>query len=98
MTNAGDLNRILIERGQHPVFGTDTQTVLEEIGFHLDEAHTSIYRELRDKGVDGKEIPMMISDRLDLHSIVSEAAELWDGGYAICGAVGNGDMFVPFRS
>ena len=94
MTNAGELNRKLIDRGQHPIFGTDTQTVLEEIGFHLDEAHTSIYRDLRDANIDGKLIPQMISDKIDLHSIVKEAAQSWDGGYSICGAVGNGDIFV----
>lgn len=94
MTNTGELNRALIERGQHPVFGTDTQTVLEEIGFHLDEAHTDIYRQLRDSGVAGTTIPDMISERLDIESIVRDAAASWDGGYSICGVVGNGDMFV----
>ncbi|MBB5352367.1 amidophosphoribosyltransferase [Haloferula luteola] len=94
MTNAGQLNRVLIERGQHPVFGTDTQTVLEEIGFHLDEEHTDLYRELRDKGVDGSDIPNLISERLDLVDLVRRSAGQWDGGYAICGVVGNGDMFV----
>lgn len=94
MTNAGQLNRKLIERGQHPVFGTDTQTVLEEVGFHLDEAHTELYRQLRDQGIDGHEIPKMISQQLDLHQIISSSAENWDGGFAIAGSVGNGDMFV----
>lgn len=94
MTNTGELNRVLIERGQHPVFGTDTQTVLEEIGFHLDEAHTDIYRQLRDTGTSGTTIPDMISERLDIEDIVQEAAASWDGGYSICGVVGNGDMFV----
>lgn len=94
MTNAAVLNQKLVERGQHPVFGTDTQTVLEEIGFHLDEAHTDLYRQLRDNGVDGKEIPQQISEQLDLHKIICESGEPWDGGYTICGAVGNGDLFV----
>jgi len=94
MTNAGELNQKLIGRGQHPVFGTDTQTVLEEIGFHLDEEHTDLYRKLRDSGVDGKDIPHEISKQMDLHKIISESGQAWDGGYAICGAVGNGDMFV----
>lgn len=94
MTNAGELNQKLIERGQHPVFGTDTQTVLEEIGFHMDEAHTDLYRQLRDAGVPGTDIPAMISEKMDLHKIVEESAQSWDGGYAICGAAGNGDMFV----
>jgi amidophosphoribosyltransferase len=94
MTNAAELNQTLIQRGQHPVFGTDTQTVLEEIGYHLDEAHTNLYHELRDKGIPGAEIPEHISADLDIPSIIAQSAEPWDGGYAICGAVGNGDMFV----
>lgn len=93
MTNACELNQRLIERGQHPVFGTDTQTVLEEIGFHLDEAHTDLYRELRDAGIPGSDIPQKISERIDMVDIVSRASQGWDGGFTILGAVGNGDFF-----
>jgi len=94
MTNAGELNKKLMDRGQHPIFGTDTQTVLEEVGFHLDEHHTDLYHQLRDEGIDGREIPEMISNKIDLPSIIEESAEPWDGGYTISGVVGNGDMFV----
>jgi len=94
MTNAAELNQVLIRRGQHPVVGTDTQTVLEEIGYHLDEAHTDLYRSLRDQGVPGEEIPDRISAALDVTRLVSESAAAWDGGYAICGVIGNGDLFV----
>jgi amidophosphoribosyltransferase len=94
MTNAAELNEVLIKRGQHPVFGTDTQTVLEEIGYHLDEAHTDLYRMLRDQGVPGEEMPEKISAMLDVPKLVAESAAAWDGGYAICGVIGNGDMFV----
>ena len=94
MTNTGELNQVLIERGQHPVFGTDTQTVLEEVGYHLDEAHTDLYRHLRDQGIPGNEIPDRISASLDVPRLISESAASWDGGYAICGVIGNGDMFV----
>jgi len=94
MANATELSRLLIERGQHPVFGTDTQTVLEEIGFHLDEEHTDIYRQKRDAGMPGQEIPGVISRQLDVTSILRRSAEVWDGGYTIAGAVGNGDCFV----
>ena len=94
MTNAAALNQVLIQRGQHPIFSTDTQTVLEEIGYHLDEHHTNIYRRLRDQGVPGDEMPDLISRELDLPALASEAAAQWDGGYAIAGAIGNGDMFV----
>lgn len=94
MTNAAELNDVLINRGQHPIFGTDTQTVLEEIGYHLDEAHTDLYRNLRDAGVPGAEIPERISSALDVPRLIAESAQSWDGGYAICGVIGNGDMFV----
>ncbi len=94
MTNAPQLIENLIERGQHPVYGTDTQTVLEEIGFHLDEQHTDLYRELRDKGLSGSAIPGEISRRLDIPGLIKVSGEVWDGGYAIFGAIGNGDGFV----
>ncbi len=94
MTNASELNEVLINRGQHPIFGTDTQTVLEEIGYHLDEAHTDLYRHLRDQGVPGAEMPEKISAALDVPRLVAESAASWDGGYTICGVIGNGDMFV----
>ena len=94
MTNTPELNQRMMDRGQHPVLGTDTQTVLEEIGFHLDEAHTQIYHELRDEGIDGDQTAALISARLDTGHIVSESAKGWDGGYCISGVVGNGDVFV----
>ena len=93
MTNTPELNQRMIERGQHPVFGTDTQTVLEEIGYHLDEAHTDLYRALRDSGMPGPEIPHAISSRLNIQEIIHNSAKQWDGGYAIMGAIGNGDYF-----
>lgn len=94
MTNTEALNRSLISRGQHPIFDTDTQTILEEIGFHLDEEHTRIYREMRDKGIDGEQIPSIINEEIDLSEILKNSAQIWDGGYTIAGMVGNGDAFV----
>ncbi len=95
MTNSAELNRALIERGQHPVFSTDTQTVMEEIGYHLDEAHTDLYRRFRDiEKLPGEEIPARISAELDIPALIARAASTWDGGYAISGVIGNGDLFV----
>lgn len=94
MTNARDLNHHLIQRGQHPVFDTDTQTVLEEVGFHLDEAHDAIYHRERDSGTDGAKIPSVISRELDVRRIIEKCGAIWDGGYAIAGVIGNGDAFV----
>ena len=94
ITNEKEINNNLINRGQHPIFGTDTQAVLEEIGFHMDEAHDAIYHKMRDKGVDGREIPRIISQELDPIRILKKAAADWDGGYTIAGLIGNGDTFV----
>lgn len=94
MTNVDELNKTLINRGQHPIFDTDTQTVLEEIGFYIDEAHDAIYRRMRDEGMSGADIPAVISEELDLVEILRQSASVWDGGYTIAGLVGNGDCFV----
>ena len=83
MANAPELNRKLVERGQHPVFGTDTQTVLEEIGFFLDQAHQNIYRRSKVNKVPGTEIPGLISERLHMPRLLRKASKIWDGGYAI---------------
>jgi amidophosphoribosyltransferase len=94
MTNVSDLKKHMVARGQHPFHDTDTQVILEEIGFHLDEAHTDIYRAERDKGTDGPDIPKVISNQFDIPKIIEESARTWDGGYTIVGLIGNGDGFV----
>ncbi len=94
ITNEKELNASLIDKGQHPIFGTDTQAVLEQVGFHLDEAHDAIYHRMRDQNMQGSRIPGIISDELDPVRILRSAADGWDGGYAIAGLIGNGDSFV----
>jgi len=94
MTNTEELNRALIGMGQHPIFATDTQALLEKIGFFLDEEHEDIYRALRQQGLKGEEMSHLISERLDLGRVITRAAAKWDGGYTLCGLIGNGDAFV----
>ena len=94
ITNEKEINKELINRGQHPIFGTDTQAVLEDVGFHLDEAHDAIYHQMRDQNVEGVRIPKIISQDLDPIRILKKAAKDWDGGYTIAGLIGNGDSFV----
>jgi len=94
MTNTDELNRILMNRGQHPIFDTDTQCVLEEIGFHLDETHTRIFHELVGKNMRGQEIQEEISRQLNPAEVLKDATRYWDGGYVIGGIIGNGDSFL----
>jgi len=94
MTNTAELNDSLIAMGQHPIFATDTQALLEKIGFFLDEEHEDLYRFLRTRGLEGAEISHRISEDLDLARVITRASKNWDGGYALAGMVGNGDAFV----
>src|SRR5690606_33107833 len=94
ITNTAELNKSLIAIGQHPIFATDTQALLEKIGFFLDEEHEDLYRFLRTREMPGREISQRISEDLDLARVLTRAAKNWDGGYALCGLIGNGDAFV----
>ncbi|AWI10422.1 amidophosphoribosyltransferase [Ereboglobus luteus] len=94
MTNTAELNQSLITMGQHPIFATDTQAILERIGFFLDEEHEDIYRYLRTRGLSGEEMSRRISEDLDLTRVITKAAQQWDGAYSLCGLIGNGDAFV----
>ena len=94
MTNTQELNDSLIAIGQHPIFSSDTQAVLEKIGFFLDEEHEDIYRYLRTRELSGAELTKRISEGLDLTRVLTRASQKWDGGYAIAGLIGNGDAFV----
>lgn len=94
MTNTTELNNSLISIGQHPIFATDTQALLEKIGFFLDEEHEEIFRVLRSGGLPGPEISRRISEELDLSRVIKRSSQKWDGGYALCGLIGNGDAFV----
>ncbi len=94
MTNTKELNEGLIAMGQHPIFATDTQALLEKVGYHLDEAHDNLFRYLRDEGHGADEISERILRDIDLVKVFRKASENWDGGYALIGAIGNGDNFI----
>jgi amidophosphoribosyltransferase len=94
LTNTEDLNRSLIAMGQHPIFETDTQAILEKIGFFLDEEHEDIYRFLRKRDLGGEELSKRISEDLDVSRVITRASQNWDGGYTLAGLIGNGDAFV----
>jgi len=94
MTNPAELNDSLIAMGQHPIFATDTQAVLEKIGYFLDEEHEDLYRLLRTRGLPGAEVSRRISEDLDIARVFTRAAQNLDGGYALAGLIGNGDAFV----
>ena len=94
LTNTGELNDSLIAIGQHPIFATDTQAILERIGFCLDDEHERLYRGLRDANLSGTEVSRRINEEIDPARVLRTASANWDGGYSLVGVLGNGDAFV----
>lgn len=93
MTNVSALNERLLDRGAHPIFNTDTQTVLEEIGYHLDEEHQRLYHELREN-TPTREISPLIAEQMNLGQVLRDSAQGWDGGYTLAGMIGTGEAFI----
>ena len=94
LTNVEELNSKLVDRGQHPVFDTDTQAILEEAGYHLDAMNDRLAKEVESENVSGQEHAQWIGDRIDLPEVFRKASTHWDGGYALAGIAGNGDAFA----
>ena len=94
LTNTQALNTALTDRGAHVIYSTDTQSILEEVGFWLDEEHDRLYKAFRDQGLEGAEVQKEISKHIDIGNVLRKASKNWDGGYAIVGVVGNGGAFV----
>lgn len=93
MTNVRDMFDGVVSSGQHPRIYSDTNMILEQVGFALDEENQRLYRELRGTLQD-PELAHTIENRLDMASVLSSVAPGWDGGYVMCGATGSGDMFA----
>ena len=94
LTNVDELFDRLVELGQSPKDFTDTVTILEKVGHFLDKENQLLFDDFKKKGYTNKDITEMISEKLDVGNILSEASKRWDGGYAIAGLLGHGDSFV----
>lgn len=94
LTNVEELNTKLVNRGQHPVFDTDTQAILEETGYYLDAMNDQLAKEADSDDISGQQHSEWIGDRINLPEVFRKASTHWDGGYALAGIVGNGDAFA----
>ncbi|MHC5115009.1 MAG: amidophosphoribosyltransferase [Planctomycetota bacterium] len=97
MTNSAELFRQLVEYGLNPVGDSDTQVVLERLGYFLDREHEHLRAVAGPesfRGLDGKELADEVARELNIVRVLSKAAQGWDGGYLFAGLVGNGDAFV----
>jgi amidophosphoribosyltransferase len=94
MTNVEEQFQLLLDLGQHPKRKADTVTVMEKIGHFLDEENEVLFQKFKRLGYSNQEITQQISKNLDIQNILTRSAEDFDGGYAMCGLIGNGDAFV----
>jgi amidophosphoribosyltransferase len=94
LTNVDELFKSLCDLGQHPKDYTDTVTMLEKVGYFLDEENQMLFRHYKNEGYSNAEISPLIERNLDIKNLVSRASQDWDGGYAVCGLIGHGDAFV----
>jgi amidophosphoribosyltransferase len=98
LTNVGEVFSNLLRLGQNPIDFSDTVTILENIGHRLDEENERLYWHFKEKGYSKKEISPMIEKNLNLAQILQKASRNWDGGYAMAGMVGHGDVFEIGRA
>lgn len=97
MTNSTELFNQLVEWGLNPVGDSDTQVILERLGYCLDREHEHLRSTMGPdslKGLDGKALAGEVSNQLDMSRILKKASEGWDGGYTLIGLIGNGDAFA----
>ena len=92
LTNNDLLIKRLIELGQHPRNTSDTITVLEQVGYRLDEDVNRLKRE--NPNVLGKELFDKIANEINFQNILKLSAEEFDGGFAIAGFNGSGYSFL----
>ncbi len=94
MTNVDEIFNSIIEKGQHPRLYADTFILLEQLGHALDRENERLYRIHKDAGMTGLELSHAIARDLNVANVLKRCAPIWDGGYVICGIVGNGDMWA----
>ncbi|MCH5217016.1 MAG: amidophosphoribosyltransferase [Muribaculaceae bacterium] len=94
LTNVDEIFKDIVEQGQHPRLYADTFLLLEELGKALDDEIERLATVPRKEGLTGQALTEAISRRLDFTGILRRYAPSWDGGYVICGIVGNGDMWA----
>jgi amidophosphoribosyltransferase len=94
MTNVEELFNNLVALGQHPREKADTVTVMENIGYNLDEENDELYYRFKKEGYTKEQISPLIAKNLDVAKILRRSSKHWDGGYVMAGLLGHGDAFV----
>lgn len=94
MTNVDEIFAEITATGQHPRLYADTFILLEQLGHGLDRENERLFEIFKKKGQAGLELAASIAKELNVANVLRRCAPSWDGGYVICGIVGNGDMWA----
>ncbi len=94
LTNVDELFARLIDLGQFPKDYSDTVTMLEKVGHFLEKENQELFDTFKSKGYSNRDITDQIAKNLDVGKVLSEASKYWDGGYAVAGMMGHGDIFA----
>jgi len=94
MTNVDEIFDSVTAMGQHPRLYADTFLLLEQLGHALDRENERLFNIHHDAGLRGLERSEAIARDLNVANMLHRCSPGWDGGYVICGIVGNGDMWA----
>ena len=94
LTNMNELFDDLVFLRQHPIENSDTITILETIANHINKANDDLYKIYKEQGLSKYDISEKIQKEIDIHHVLKNASQNWDGGYVIGGMLGHGDAFV----
>jgi amidophosphoribosyltransferase len=97
LTNAAELHERLVDYGLHVVGDSDTQAVMERIGYMIDQEHTMLSSTMGEgsfANLRGRGLAKEVSRQLDLLRILRKATVDFDGGWVLGGLLGNGDLFA----
>ena len=94
LTNTDEVFQFLEKESNYYKDRFDTTAVLETIGHFLEEENDKWYEELIKAGVASKDVVNQIAENIDVQKILSQSAQLFDGGFSLMGLLGHGDAFV----
>lgn len=94
MTNVDEIFNSMVDLGMHPRLYADTFLLLEQLGHALDRENERLFQIFHKEGLTGTAISDAIARDLNVANLLKRCSPEWDGGYVICGIVGNGDMWA----
>lgn len=94
LTNVEKIMKSIEATGQHPRLYADTFLLLEQLGHALDRENERLFALHKESGLGGLGLAHAIERDLNVTNMLLRCAPDWDGGYVICGIVGNGDLWA----